>query len=136
MREYLAYSLAQVKPLLLLEDWKALIPSQHESLPFAYGSASSRNNSARRSEPLRSKKRRTWSGSARLVEHGRQSGSQEAGPGCRKIHRSIVEQAAPPRKIRPRMPELVKEVVEADYGAARRDRLAKLGGFQVYDYNV
>ena len=32
MREYLAYSLSQVKAVLLLEDWQALSPDQHESL--------------------------------------------------------------------------------------------------------
>ena len=32
MREYLAYSLSQVEPVLLLADWKALSPDQHESL--------------------------------------------------------------------------------------------------------
>ncbi|MBS0446522.1 MAG: GDP-mannose 4,6-dehydratase [Proteobacteria bacterium] len=31
--------------------------------------------------------------------------------------------------------ELVKEMVEADYTAARRDSLVKLAGFQAYDYN-
>jgi GDPmannose 4,6-dehydratase len=33
------------------------------------------------------------------------------------------------------LPELVKEMVEADYTAARRDSLVKLAGFQVYAYN-
>ncbi len=33
------------------------------------------------------------------------------------------------------LPELVKEMVEADYSAARRDSLVKLAGFQAYDYN-
>ena len=33
------------------------------------------------------------------------------------------------------LPELVKEMVEADYAAARRDSLVKLAGFQAYDYN-
>ena len=33
------------------------------------------------------------------------------------------------------LPELVKEMVEADYTAARRDSLVKLAGFQAYDYN-
>jgi len=33
------------------------------------------------------------------------------------------------------LPELVKEMVEADYSAARRDNLVKLAGFQAYDYN-
>ncbi len=32
MREYLAYSLAQVQSVLPLEDWTALSPDQHESL--------------------------------------------------------------------------------------------------------
>jgi hypothetical protein len=32
MREYLAYSLGQVESALLLEDWNALSPDQHESL--------------------------------------------------------------------------------------------------------
>lgn len=32
MREYLAYSLGQVQKVLLLDDWKALTPEQHESL--------------------------------------------------------------------------------------------------------
>ena len=31
--------------------------------------------------------------------------------------------------------ELVKEMVEADYAAARRDSLVKAAGFQAYDYN-
>ena len=31
--------------------------------------------------------------------------------------------------------ELVAEMVEADYTAARRDSLVKLAGFQAYDYN-
>ncbi len=31
--------------------------------------------------------------------------------------------------------QLVKEMVEADYTAARRDSLVKLAGFQAYDYN-
>ena len=31
--------------------------------------------------------------------------------------------------------ELVKEMVEADYTAARRDSLVKQAGFQAYDYN-
>jgi GDPmannose 4,6-dehydratase len=31
--------------------------------------------------------------------------------------------------------ELVREMVEADYTAARRDSLVKLAGFQAYDYN-
>ena len=33
------------------------------------------------------------------------------------------------------LPELVKEMVSADYTAARRDSLVKLAGFQAYDYN-
>ena len=33
------------------------------------------------------------------------------------------------------LPELVKEMVEADYTSARRDSLVKLAGFQAYDYN-
>ncbi len=33
------------------------------------------------------------------------------------------------------LPELVKEMVEADYSAARRDSMVKLAGFQAYDYN-
>jgi GDPmannose 4,6-dehydratase len=33
------------------------------------------------------------------------------------------------------LPELVKEMVEADYSAAQRDNLVKLAGFQAYDYN-
>jgi GDPmannose 4,6-dehydratase len=33
------------------------------------------------------------------------------------------------------LPELVKEMVEADYSAARRDSLAKTHGFQVYDHH-
>jgi GDPmannose 4,6-dehydratase len=33
------------------------------------------------------------------------------------------------------LPELVKEMVEADYTAARRDSMVKLAGFQAYDYN-
>jgi GDPmannose 4,6-dehydratase len=33
------------------------------------------------------------------------------------------------------LPELVKEMVEADYTAARRDSLVKLAGFRAYDYN-
>ncbi len=33
------------------------------------------------------------------------------------------------------LPELVKEMVEYDYTAARRDSLVKLAGFQAYDYN-
>ena len=32
MREYLTYSLSQVESVLLLKDWKALSPDQHESL--------------------------------------------------------------------------------------------------------
>ena len=33
------------------------------------------------------------------------------------------------------LPELVKEMVEADYSAARRDSLVKMAGFKAYDYN-
>jgi GDPmannose 4,6-dehydratase len=33
------------------------------------------------------------------------------------------------------LPELVKEMVEADYSAARRDSMVKMAGFQAYDYN-
>jgi GDPmannose 4,6-dehydratase len=33
------------------------------------------------------------------------------------------------------LPELVKEMVECDYDAARRDSLVKLAGFKAYDYN-
>jgi len=33
------------------------------------------------------------------------------------------------------LPQLVKEMVEADYTAAKRDSLVKLAGFQAYDYN-
>ena len=33
------------------------------------------------------------------------------------------------------LPELVGEMVEADYTAARRDSLVKLAGFRAYDYN-
>ena len=33
------------------------------------------------------------------------------------------------------LPELVREMVEADYNAARRDSLVKLAGFHAYDYN-
>jgi len=33
------------------------------------------------------------------------------------------------------LPELVREMVAADYSAARRDSLVKLAGFQAYDYN-
>ncbi len=33
------------------------------------------------------------------------------------------------------LPQLVKEMVQADYTAARRDSLVKLAGFQAYDYN-
>ncbi|MBC7710603.1 MAG: GDP-mannose 4,6-dehydratase, partial [Rhizobacter sp.] len=33
------------------------------------------------------------------------------------------------------LPELVKEMVESDYSAARRDSMVKLAGFQAYDYN-
>jgi len=33
------------------------------------------------------------------------------------------------------LPELVQEMVEADYDAARRDSFVKLAGFQAYDYN-
>ena len=32
MHEYLQYSLSQVEPILLLKDWAALRPDQHESL--------------------------------------------------------------------------------------------------------
>ena len=32
MREYLAYSLGQVRKVLPIEDWKALSPEQHESM--------------------------------------------------------------------------------------------------------
>ena len=31
--------------------------------------------------------------------------------------------------------ELVAEMVQADYTAAKRDSLVKLAGFQAYDYN-
>jgi GDPmannose 4,6-dehydratase len=31
--------------------------------------------------------------------------------------------------------ELVKEMVQADYSAARRDSMVKQAGFQAYDYN-
>lgn len=31
--------------------------------------------------------------------------------------------------------ELVREMVEADYAAARRDSLVKQAGFKAYDYN-
>lgn len=33
------------------------------------------------------------------------------------------------------LPELVREMVEADYTAARRDSMVKLAGFQAYDHN-
>jgi GDPmannose 4,6-dehydratase len=33
------------------------------------------------------------------------------------------------------LPQLVKEMVEADYNAAKRDSLVKLAGFQAYDYH-
>ncbi|MBI5717040.1 MAG: GDP-mannose 4,6-dehydratase, partial [Burkholderiales bacterium] len=33
------------------------------------------------------------------------------------------------------LPELVAEMVKADYEAARRDSLVKLAGFKAYDYN-
>ena len=33
------------------------------------------------------------------------------------------------------LPELVKEMVEADHTAARRDSLVKMAGFKAYDYN-
>jgi GDPmannose 4,6-dehydratase len=33
------------------------------------------------------------------------------------------------------LPELVKEMVNADFAAARRDSMVKLAGFQAYDYN-
>jgi GDPmannose 4,6-dehydratase len=33
------------------------------------------------------------------------------------------------------LPELVKEMVEADYASARRDTMVKMAGFQAYDYN-
>ncbi len=33
------------------------------------------------------------------------------------------------------LPELVKEMVEADYVAARRDSLVKMAGFKAYDFN-
>ena len=33
------------------------------------------------------------------------------------------------------LPELVKEMIESDYVAARRDSMVKLAGFQAYDYN-
>jgi GDPmannose 4,6-dehydratase len=33
------------------------------------------------------------------------------------------------------LPELVREMVDSDYAAARRDSLVKLAGFQAYDYN-
>jgi GDPmannose 4,6-dehydratase len=33
------------------------------------------------------------------------------------------------------LPELVKEMVEADYTSARRDTMVKIAGFQAYDYN-
>jgi len=33
------------------------------------------------------------------------------------------------------LPELVVEMVQADYNAAKRDSLVKLAGFQAYDYN-
>ena len=33
------------------------------------------------------------------------------------------------------LPELVSEMVEADYSAARRDHMIKLAGFKAYDYN-
>jgi len=33
------------------------------------------------------------------------------------------------------LPELVKEMVEADYTAAKRDSLVKQAGYQAYDYH-
>jgi GDPmannose 4,6-dehydratase len=33
------------------------------------------------------------------------------------------------------LPELVREMIEADYAAARRDSMVKLAGFRAYDYN-
>jgi GDPmannose 4,6-dehydratase len=33
------------------------------------------------------------------------------------------------------LPELVKEMIEADYASAKRDSLVKAAGFQAYDYN-
>jgi GDPmannose 4,6-dehydratase len=38
-------------------------------------------------------------------------------------------------KPRTTLPELVKEMVDSDYAAARRDNMVKLAGFQTYDYN-
>jgi GDPmannose 4,6-dehydratase len=38
-------------------------------------------------------------------------------------------------KPRITLPELVKEMVRADYESARRDRLVKTAGFQTYDYH-
>jgi GDPmannose 4,6-dehydratase len=33
------------------------------------------------------------------------------------------------------LPDLVKEMIQADYGAAQRDSVVKLAGFQAYDYH-
>jgi len=33
------------------------------------------------------------------------------------------------------LPELVKEMMAADYSSARRDSLVKSAGFQAYDYH-
>ena len=33
------------------------------------------------------------------------------------------------------LPELVKEMIEADYASAKRDSLVKLAGFQAYDHH-
>jgi GDPmannose 4,6-dehydratase len=33
------------------------------------------------------------------------------------------------------LPELVREMMQADYAAARRDSLIKLAGFQAYDHH-
>jgi GDPmannose 4,6-dehydratase len=33
------------------------------------------------------------------------------------------------------LPQLVREMVQSDYTAARRDNMVKLAGFKAYDYN-
>ena len=46
------------------------------------------------------------------------------------VHRHTLR-----RTPRTRLAELIKEMIEGDYGAARRDSMVKLAAFQAYDYN-
>ena len=52
---------------------------------------------------------------------------------CSAIRRKAKQKLGWAPKIT--LPELVKEMMAADYSAARRDSLVKSAGFQAYDYH-